>query len=99
LELLHSETLKNLGRCWVTFLTDAFSRSLLALYLSYDPPSYRSCMMVLRDCVRRHHRLPQMIVSDGGAEFYSIYYETLLAKYECHQKRKTAREAQIWHGN
>jgi putative transposase len=90
LELLHSETLKNLGRCWVTFLIDAFSRFLLALYLSYDPPSYRSCMMVLRDCVRRHHRLPQMIVNDGGPEFHSIYYETLLARYECSQRERPA---------
>lgn len=90
LELLHSETLKNLGRCWVTFLIDAFSRFLLALYLSYDPPSYRSCMMVLRDCVRRHHRLPQMIVNDGGSEFHSIYYETLLARYECSQRERPA---------
>jgi transposase InsO family protein len=88
LELLHSGTLKNLGRCWITFLIDAFSRRLLALYLSYDSPSYRSCMMVLRDCVRRHHRLPQMIVNDGGPEFHSTYYETLLARYECTKKER-----------
>ncbi len=90
LELLHSQTLKNLGRCWVTFLMDAFSRLLLALYLSYDPPSYRSCMMVLRDCVRRHHRLPQMIVNDKGPEFHSTYYEMLLARYECTKKERPA---------
>ncbi|MCB0164495.1 MAG: DDE-type integrase/transposase/recombinase [Anaerolineae bacterium] len=88
LELLHSTTLKNLGRPWITFLIDAFTRSLLALYLSYDPPSYRSCMMVLRDCVRRHGRLPQSIVNDGGSEFHSLYYETLLARYECSKKER-----------
>lgn len=90
LEMLHSTTLKNLGHCWVTFLMDAFTRFLLALYLSYDPPSYRSCMMVLRDCVRRHGRLPQMIVSDRGSEFGSLYYETLLARYECTKKERPA---------
>jgi transposase InsO family protein len=88
LELLHSTTLKNLGRPWITFLIDAFTRSLLALYLSYDPPSYRSCMMVLRDCVRRQGRLPQTIVNDGGSEFHSLYYETLLARYECSKKER-----------
>jgi putative transposase len=91
--LLHSTTLKNLGRCWITFLMDAFTRMLLALYLSYDPPSYRSCMMVLRDCVRRHGRFPQMIVSDGGAEFGSLYYETLLARYECTKKERPASKS------
>jgi len=88
LELCHSTTSKNLGRPWLTFLVDAFTRSLLALYLSYDPPSYRACMMVLRDCVRRHGRLPQMIVNDGGSEFRSLYYETLLARYECSKKER-----------
>jgi hypothetical protein len=67
---------------------DAFSRRLLALFLSFDPPSYRSCMMVVRECVRRHGRLPQILVVDGGKEFDSIYFETLLARYECTKKTR-----------
>jgi len=58
-ELVCSRTGRNLGRPWATFLTDAFCRRLLAVYLTFDPPSYRSCMMILRECVRRHNRLPQ----------------------------------------
>ncbi len=66
----------------MTILTDAFSRRGLSLYLTFDAPSYRSCMMILRDCVRRHGRLPQILVIDGGPEFQSTYFETLLARYE-----------------
>lgn len=88
IELVCSETGMNLGRPWVTFLSDAFSRSLLALWLTYDPPSYRSCMMALRECVRRHGRLPQTLVVDGGREFESVYFETLLARYECTRKTR-----------
>jgi putative transposase len=44
---------KPLGRPWATFLVDAYSRRLLAVYLTFDPPSYRSVMMVLRVYVRR----------------------------------------------
>jgi len=55
-----------LGRPWLTVLIDAFSRRCLAFYLTFDEPSYRSCMMILRDCVRRHSRLPQTLVLDGG---------------------------------
>jgi len=62
IELVSSLTGSNLGRPWATFLTDAFSRRLLAFALTFDPPSYRSCMMVLRECVRRHNRLPQILV-------------------------------------
>ncbi len=88
IELICSMTYRNLGRPWVTFLVDAFSRRLLALYLTFDSPSYRSGMMVLRECVRRHARLPQVVVVDGGAEFASTYFETLLARYECTKKTR-----------
>jgi transposase InsO family protein len=79
-----------LGRPWLTLLMDAYSRRILALYLTFDSPSYRSCMMVLRECVRRHARLPQIIVVDGGREFQSVYFETLLARYECTKKNRPA---------
>jgi transposase InsO family protein len=76
------------GRPWMTLLVDAFSRRMLAMYLSFDPPSYRSCMMVLRDCVQRHARLPQFVIVDCGREFESTYFETLLARYECTKKTR-----------
>ena len=84
-----------LGRPWVTLLVDAFSRRILAMHLTFDPPSYRSCMMVLRDCVRRHARLPQFIVVDGGHEFESTYFETLLARYECTKKTRPPAKARF----
>lgn len=88
IELVCSHTTHILGRPWVTFLTDAYSRRLLALYLTFDAPSYRACMMVLRECVHRHGRLPQILVVDGGREFQSTYFETLLARYECTKKTR-----------
>jgi putative transposase len=88
IELRCATTGRNLGRPWMTILVDAWSRRILAEYLSFDPPSYRSCMMVLRDCVRRHARLPQVIVVDGGREFESTYFETLLARYELTKKTR-----------
>lgn len=87
-ELIYSLTNVNLGRAWATFLTDAYSRRLLAVYITYDPPSYRSCMMILRVCVRRFGRFPQIVVVDGGKEFSSTYFETLLATYQCTKKKR-----------
>ena len=81
--LIDSQTGHCFGRPWATFLTDAFSRRLLAVYLTFDEPSYRTCMMTLRECVHRHNRLPELVVVDWGPEFESIYFETLLARYEC----------------
>src|SRR6266508_1962472 len=88
IELVCSHTGRNLGRPWATFMSDAFSRRVLAVFLTYDPPSYRSCMMVLRECVARHGRFPQSIVIDGGREFESIYFDLLLARYECIKKKR-----------
>ncbi|HEY6252216.1 MAG TPA: transposase family protein, partial [Candidatus Angelobacter sp.] len=84
-----------LGRPWMTLLTDAFSRRVLAFYLTFDPPSYRSCMMILRECVRRFCRFPQILVVDGGREFQSTYFETLLARYECTKKTRPAAKARF----
>jgi transposase InsO family protein len=92
LELRHSKTGRNMGRAWATFLVDAYSRSILAIYISYDPPSYRSCMMVLRECVRRHGRLPSWIMVDNGPEFRSTYFETLLAFYGSHKMSRPPHE-------
>ena len=90
-----SQTGRSLGRPWLTLLTDAYSRRILAAYVTFDPPSYRSCMMILRQCVRLHGRLPQIIVVDGGAEFRSAYFDTLLARYECIKKTRPPAKARF----
>ncbi len=94
-EVICSRTGRPLGRPWMTILTDAFSRRCLAMYLTFDEPSYRSCMMIMRDCVLRHQRLPQIIVIDGGPEFKSTYFETLLAEYECTKKTRPPAKARF----
>jgi hypothetical protein len=52
-------------------------------------------MMIVRECVRRHERLPQIIVLDGGREFDSVYFETLLARYECTKKTRPPAKARF----
>jgi len=90
-----AQTGQPLGRPWLTLMTDAFSRRVLSIYMTFDAPSYRSCMMVLRECVRRHSRLPQTIVVDGGKEFQSVYFESLLARYECTKKCRPPAKARF----
>lgn len=61
----------SIGRAWLSLAVDAESRSVLGFFLSFEAPSYRSCMMVLRDIVRRHGRMPETFVLDNGKEFHS----------------------------
>jgi transposase InsO family protein len=88
--LLDKSLLGTIKSLWLTLMIDAYSRKVLAFYLSYDPPSYRSNMMVIRECVRRHGRIPSFIVVDRGSDFESTYFETLLARLKCHKKRRPA---------
>lgn len=82
IELIDPRDGESFGRPWATFMVDAYSRRIVGLYLTFDPPSYRSVMMVIRDCVRRTGRLPQTIVVDGGGDLHSTYFETLAAAFE-----------------
>jgi putative transposase len=79
-----------LGRPWATFLIDAYSRRMLSVWLSFDPPSYRAAMMAIRLCGQRWSRLPEKIGVDGGKEFASTYFETLLARWEVAKEQRPA---------
>lgn len=81
IELCLPGSKKSLGRAWLTLAMDAESRAVVGFYLSFDPPSYRSCMMVLRDIVRRHGRLPEMLLLDNGKEFHSASMSRVCALY------------------
>ena len=80
--LIHSEKGTGMGCSWISLLIDSNTRRVLARHLTYDEPSYRSCMCLIRECVRLHGRLPECFIVDGGKEFQSIYFEQLLARYK-----------------
>jgi transposase InsO family protein len=91
-ELVDSRTGANLRRPWLTVLLDAYTRMVLGYYLSFDPPSYRSCMAVIRNTIQRHGRIPKYIVVDRGSDFQSAYFEALLAQLGANKKsRPTAK--------
>jgi putative transposase len=79
-----------LGRPWLSLAIDAESRAIVGFYLSFDAPSYRSCMMVIRDIVRRHGRLPDMLVTDNGKEFHSTAFQRVCELYKTHLRYRPA---------
>jgi putative transposase len=92
LMLCDSRTGQPLGKCWLTLLILSHPRRIAAFYLTFDPPSYRSCLAVLRLCVKRYGRLPTAITVDGGPEFASTYFEQLLALYCVRKHQRPAAE-------
>ena len=83
LQLVSSETRKNLGKPWLSLAIDAESRAILGFYITFEAPSYRSCMMVIRDLVRRYGQMPAMLVLDNGKEFHSKALTRLCELYGC----------------
>ena len=90
IEVVSSRTGKPLGRPWFSLAVDAWSRRIVAMYLTFDPPSYHSVMMVIRDMVRRFERLPEFIVVDNGRDFMSSAFETFLQVMGVHLRFRPA---------
>lgn len=84
IELISSRTSKNLGRPWLSLAVDAYTRRIVGMFLSYDPPSYHSVMMVVRDIVRRFKRLPELVFVDNGSDFRSDAFKSFLKAMGCH---------------
>lgn len=66
---LKGMTCPDLGKPTLTLAIDGCTSQARAFYVSYDPAGFRAVLMVLRDYVRRHGRLPKTIVVDNGSEF------------------------------
>jgi len=71
---------------WISVLRDVASSQVLALTVGFRPPSRKVLSELLRDCARRHGRLPETIASDCGSDFQSTFYESTLAIYGVHKK-------------
>jgi putative transposase len=68
-----------LGKPWFTIAIDAFLRWVLGIWVSILPPSHMAVMMVLRDIVRRHGRLPMRVITDSGSDFKCVRVAQFLA--------------------
>jgi putative transposase len=60
-----------LGKPTLTLAIDGCTAQTRAMYLSFDPPSAKVVLLVLRDYVRRSGRLPDCLSVDNGKEFHS----------------------------
>lgn len=76
------------GTLNLSTLYDGHSRMILAVYISFEKPSYRATMMLLRECYRRYLRLPLFLMVDHGSDFRSNYFDATLADLGVHKRRR-----------
>lgn len=67
----------DLGKPYLSLAVDGATTLIRAFFVGYWPPSSTVVLLLLRDYVRRHNRLPKILVLDGGAEFRSKTLTTL----------------------
>ncbi len=67
---------------WLSVMVDVNTKVVLAVWITFREPSKRSCAMVIRMCVKNHGKLPKAIIVDGGSDFQSVYFLSLLSNFE-----------------
>lgn len=72
-----------LGKPWLTLIIDEYSGLMLSAYLSFRNPGVPALMSAIRLMVKQYEVFPECVVVDGGKEFESIYFETLMARHQC----------------
>lgn len=89
--LTESELRPDGQKPWLTILVDSFENEPIAMVLRYEAPSAQADMLVFRDCVRRHGRLPEEIISDSGSDLTGNDMAACLGIHGIHWiKRPTA---------
>ena len=86
---------KILARPTIYILVDEYSSKLLAYWVCFGDAGRQAVSCLLRDCIRRHRKLPCEIIHDLGSEFLSVFYETFNAAFVIDLKRRP-RGAPRW---
>ncbi len=94
-ELMSEYDGKSLGRAWLSVASDADRRYILAWSLSFRAPDAATTLGLLRDVVKRHGRLPAILVLDNGADFRSASLDHFCAAYSVHKRLRPPGEARF----
>jgi putative transposase len=108
--VVDSESMLPLGRPWLTTCLDAYTRCLLGLHISFEPPSYLTVAKCLRhafepktdlqatypmiDNVWEPFGVMNSVLVDNGMEFHSVALEQ--ACYACGTEIRYAGRKKSW---
>ena len=67
------------AQAWLSVVIDVCTKNILAVVVRFAQPNSETCGLLIRQCVRKHGRLPSEIIVDHGSDFISVYFYSLLA--------------------
>lgn len=88
---LQCELSSVLARPTIYILVDEYSSKILAYWCCFANAGRQAVACLLRDCIRRHGKLPCSIMHDLGAEYLSVYNETFNATFVIDLQRRPSR--------
>jgi putative transposase len=89
-EIVTSDGKTYTAKPWLTAMIDIYSKIVLAVWLTFRAPSKRSCAMVIRMCAKKHGRLPKSVIVDQGADFRSVFFDSLLSHFDMDNTQRPA---------
>jgi len=94
-EVIHPFNPEQILRPWLTTMVLAFCRMVVAYWVTFDRPSAVSLLMVMRICLMRYGRLPQIFVVDGGKEFAGLTMALTAKTFEYTTKYRPSKQARF----
>ncbi|MCX7070793.1 MAG: hypothetical protein NTW01_07320 [Gammaproteobacteria bacterium] len=82
LELISERTGGEVPLAWLSVMLNVNPVFPLGWYIAPHKPNEESILMVARNCVRRHNRLPDVVVYDLGSEHRGTTFDVLRATYK-----------------
>lgn len=76
---LGSRLSRILVRPTMYLLIDEATSFILAYWISFSHAGKQAIACLLRDCIRRHQKLPCCVMHDLGSEYLSVFHETFYA--------------------
>lgn len=95
IELTCRRTGLSLGRPWLSMMTDACPRRIMALHLGLQPPDRSAVLMTLRAFVKRWNRLPQMLMADNGKDLIARDVKHFLTSMNVHFRLRPAGQPRV----
>jgi hypothetical protein len=90
-----SLTGRPLGKPWIIRLFCPCLHAPWAFVVTYDEPSHRHAMLVMRVAYERWGFLPRYISVDKGSEFRHAAFEQLLAVFGVHRVRRPSAQSRF----
>ncbi|WP_176053220.1 Mu transposase C-terminal domain-containing protein [Paraburkholderia caribensis] len=79
------------GKIWLCAAIDGHTGKPVAAFLTYEHPSAKTALLLMRIYIQREKRVPRVIVVDGGSDFRSGGFKTFCRVYGIDMRQRPGK--------